>query len=367
MNSPAAVDAHFWKSRRVFITGHTGFKGSWLSIWLAFMGARVTGYSLEPPTSPSLFLDAGVADLLEGHVHGDIRDPDALGRAMAEAEPEVAVHMAAQPLVRESYHNPVATYETNVMGTVNFLRAVGQTPGVAAAINVTSDKCYENREWLWGYRENEPMGGHDPYSSSKGCSELVTTAWRESFFHESGPALASARAGNVIGGGDWAADRLIPDFVRALMQDKKLAIRNPLAVRPWQHVLEPLSGYLVLAQNLVAGGREFASGWNFGPEETDACTVGELVDMLCRAWGRGACHETDPGPHVKEASNLKLDCSKARALLGWRPVWSLERALKAVASWTRGWMEGADPAGLCREQIGEYLEETGPRPAGSAT
>lgn len=364
MISPIMVDVNFWKNRRVFITGHTGFKGSWLSIWLSAMGARVTGYALEPPTDPSLFDAAGVVGLLERHVLGDIRDLDALRQVMITAEPEVVVHMAAQPLVRQSYHDPVATYETNVMGTVNFLQAVRETPSVVAAINVTSDKCYRNQEWLWGYRENDPMGGHDPYSSSKGCSELITSAWRDSFFQKPGPFLSSVRAGNVIGGGDWAQDRLIPDFVRALIQNKKLAIRHPLAVRPWQHVLEPLSGYLILAQKMVAEGHDFASGWNFGPGEAEAYTVGELVEMLCRAWGRGAAYETDPGPHVKESSNLRLDCSKARALLGWRPIWNLERALEAVISWTRGWMEGADPAKLCLGQINEFLgevESTGKR------
>lgn len=349
------VDPSFWKGRRVFLTGHTGFKGSWLCLWLHEMGAEVTGYSLEPPTKPSLFESAGVGDLSRS-VTADVRDGAKLKEAMVAARPEVVLHMAAQPLVRESYKIPVETYDVNVMGTVHFLEAVRACPEVRAVVNVTTDKCYENREWVWGYRETEPMGGHDPYSNSKGCSELVTSSYRRSYFGDGGhaAAVASARAGNVIGGGDWAGDRLVPDFVRALLAGKKMVVRNPGAIRPWQHVLEPLSGYLMLAERLYWEGRAFAEGWNFGPEEADARPVRWIVETLCRMWGSGATFETDPGPHPHEANLLKLDISKAKARLEWRPVWSLEKALEKIVEWTRAYRDGGDLRAVCLRQIREY-------------
>ncbi len=349
----------FWKDRRVFLTGHTGFKGSWLALWLASMGARVHGYSLPPPTDPSLFALASVGELLAGHTIGDVRDGEKLRRAMADAGPEIVFHLAAQPLVRRSYEDPVETYSTNVMGTVSLFEAVRAVPSVRAVVNVTSDKCYENREWIWGYRENEAMGGYDPYSSSKGCSELVTAAYRRSFFDSGAPssrrvAAASARAGNVIGGGDFAADRLVPDCVRAPLSGTPVRIRNPRAVRPWQHVLEPLSGYLALGARLLEGGGEFAEGWNFGPAEEDARPVLWIVRRMCESWGRGASFEIDAGPHPHEAAYLRLDSAKARNRLGWIPRWGLEKAIDAVIEWTADHRDGKDVRARCLGQVREY-------------
>jgi CDP-glucose 4,6-dehydratase len=358
------IDGNFWHGKRVFVTGHTGFKGSWLSLWLHSLGAEVHGYALEPPTDPSLFDLAGVGELVHSTI-ADVRDLGALQAAMAAARPEIVIHMAAQPLVRDSYRIPVETYAVNVMGTVNLLDAVRGCPTVRAVVNVTTDKCYENREWAWGYRENEPMGGYDPYSSSKGCSELVTAAYRSSFFNaqqcngstpQHGAAVASARAGNVIGGGDWAADRLIPDCIRAILAGAPVAIRNPHAIRPWQHVLEPLSGYLLLAQRLCEQGPRYASGWNFGPADDDARPVGWIVERLCTAWGDGASFQLDGGEHPHEAHYLKLDCSKARAELGWRPRWSLEKALDLIVDWTRAYRDGNGLREVCLRQIEEYGE-----------
>ena len=283
------TSADFWRGKRVFLTGHTGFKGSWLSIWLHSLGAEVTGYALEPPTDPSLFSLAGVDGLLTSII-ADVRDLERLQAEMVHAAPEIVIHMAAQPLVRDSYKIPVETYATNVMGTVHLLEALRSCPALRAVVNVTTDKVYENREWLWGYREIEPMGGYDPYSNSKGCSELVTAAYRSSYFNpldysRHGVAVATARAGNVIGGGDWANDRLIPDVVRSILAGEPVQIRNPGAIRPWQHVLEPLSGYLTLAEHLFAGGARYAQGWNFGPAEEDARPVAWLVERLCSDWG----------------------------------------------------------------------------------
>ena len=348
------IDPEFWRGRRVFLTGHTGFKGGWLSLWLQDLGAVVTGFALAPDTTPDLFTAARVADGMTSLI-GDIRDADALREAMVEAAPDVVIHMAAQPLVRLSYRDPVGTYATNVMGTVHLLDAVRATPSVRAAVVVTTDKCYENREWVWGYREDEPMGGADPYSSSKGCAELVTTAYRRSFFAEpGGPAVASGRAGNVIGGGDWAEDRLIPDILRALDRGEVVRIRNPESTRPWQHVLEPLGGYLRLAQALVAEGQAVAEGWNFGPREEDAWPVRRIVERLAG----GSSHEhgwtMDEGPHPHEARYLKLDVSKARARLGWAPRWSLEDALDRILAWHRVWRDGGDPRAACLADIGAY-------------
>jgi CDP-glucose 4,6-dehydratase len=352
------INNSFWQGRKVFLTGHTGFKGSWLSLWLHDLGAQVTGYALEPPTSPSLFELARVAELLDS-VIADVRDIERLKSVMATAAPEVVIHMAAQPLVRDSYKIPVETYSINVMGTVHLLEAVRNCPSVRAVVNVTTDKVYENREWLWGYREEEPFGGYDPYSNSKGCSELVTAAFRSSYFNRAdygrhGVAIASARAGNVIGGGDWAVDRLVPDVIRAIMAGEKVQIRNPHAIRPWQHVLEPLSGYLVLAQRLYEEGPYFAEGWNFGPPDDDVQSVEWLVRTLCEKWGKDAGYFIDHGDHPHEANYLKLDCSKARARLGWRPRWDLEAAVDRIVSWSRQYVAGGDLRSECRQQILEY-------------
>lgn len=354
----STVTTAFWKGKKIFLTGHTGFKGSWLSLWLQSMGAQVVGYSLAPPTKPSLF---EVAEVGKGmtNINGDIRDLAKLQTSFAEHQPEVVIHMAAQALVRYSYIEPVETYLTNVMGTVNLLEAVRSTGSVKAVVNVTSDKCYENREWVWGYRENEAMGGYDPYSSSKGCAELVAAAYRTSYFHaekykEHGVALASVRAGNVIGGGDWADDRLIPDIMRAITQDKPVNIRNPHAIRPWQHVLEPLSGYLRLAQKLYEEGADYADGWNFGPNDEDAKPVQWIVDKLIKSWGEDASWVLDGGDHPHEAYYLKLDCSKAKARLDWQPIWHLEEALIAIIVWHRAYLEGKDMRALTLRQISTY-------------
>jgi CDP-glucose 4,6-dehydratase len=363
------VDPEFWRGRRVFLTGHTGFKGSWMAIWLQSLGAEVHGYALAPRTTPSLFEAARVADGMS-HAVGDIRDFDALRSALVGCQPEVVLHMAAQPLVRLSYAEPVETYATNVMGTVHLLEAVRLAGSVRAVVNVTTDKCYENREWVWGYREDEPMGGHDPYSNSKGCSELVTSAYRRSFLAGAGIALASARAGNVIGGGDWAADRLIPDILRAFERDTPVVIRNPQATRPWQHVLEPLSGYLVLAQALAGEqGSRFAEAWNFGPRDDDAQPVQWIVERMVARWGGSARWQVDAGEHLHEAHYLKLDISKACAGLAWTPRWNLAVALGRVVSWHRAWLARPSPQllrSLCLQQIHEYLESRNSHPAPEA-
>lgn len=346
---------HFFQRKKVFITGHTGFKGSWLCLWLQKLGAEVHGYALEPPTNPSLFELAKVSGLLRSHLIADVRDAAALAEAMRRAEPEIVIHMAAQPLVRDSYKIPVETYAVNVMGTVHLLEAVRGCPSVKAVVNVTTDKCYENREWPWGYRENEAMGGFDPYSSSKGCSELVTAAYRQSFFNsQQGAAVATARAGNVIGGGDWATDRLIPDCIGALLAGEPVRIRNPHAIRPWQHVLEPLGGYLTLAQRLYESGAEYAEGWNFGPADADAKPVEWIVRRMCEKWGNGARYEIDGGDHPHEAHYLKLDCSKARMRLGWQPRWNLEKTLHSIIDWVRIQNSAGDVGKCCLEQIASY-------------
>ena len=335
-----SVDPDFWRDRRVLVTGHTGFKGSWLSLWLQSLGARVTGFSSGVPTQPSLYELARVAEGMES-VSGDVRDADAIAKALADCEAEVVIHMAAQPLVRRSFAEPRATYETNVMGTVNLLEAVRLNEGVRAVVNVTSDKCYENREWEWSYRESEPMGGHDPYSSSKGAAELVTSAYRRSFFSDpDGPRLAAARAGNVIGGGDWGEDRLVPDVMRAALASETARVRNPNAIRPWQHVVNPLSGYLVLAQAIWESPTH-ARGWNFGPPEDEARPVGWLIERLAELWPERVRWTLDAGPHPHEANYLKLDSSLARSRLGWRPLVSLEMALAETAAWYRELEAGA--------------------------
>lgn len=344
------VDPGFWRGKRVFLTGHTGFKGSWLSLWLQSLGAELHGLALSPPTNPALFEQARVADGMKSNT-GDIRDYAVVLAAMRECRPDIVIHMAAQPLVRHSYQAPVETYATNVMGTVHVLEAARHIGGVRAIVNVTTDKCYENREWVWGYREDEPMGGHDPYSNSKGCSELVTSAYRRSYFQEADIALASARAGNVIGGGDWAVDRLVPDILGAIEQDRPVVIRNPLATRPWQHVLEPLSGYLMLAERLHEEGQAYAEGWNFGPNDEDARPVQWIVDRLVQAWGNGASWQLDDSRHPHEANYLKLDISKAKSRLGWQPRWHLQKALDQIVGWHRAWLGKEDVQAICLAQI----------------
>jgi CDP-glucose 4,6-dehydratase len=348
----------FWKDKEVLITGHTGFKGSWLSLWLQKLGANVLGYALSPPTQPSLFEVACVADGMTS-ITGDVRDLEHLQAVIAEHRPEVIIHMAAQPLVRYSYEDPLETYSTNIMGTVNMLEAVRHSESVRAVVCITSDKCYEDQEWLWGYRENEPMGGRDPYSSSKGCAELVISAYRNSYFpaeeyQRHGVALASARAGNVIGGGDWARDRLVPDIMKAVMANRPVVIRNPQAIRPWQHVLEPLNGYLCLAEQLEVCGPEFAQGWNFGPNDEDARPVSWVVEHLTNLWGENARWELDSAQSSPEATYLKLDCSKAKGLLGWSPKLSLPTALEWIVEWYRGYQQNQNMRQLTEVQIARH-------------
>jgi CDP-glucose 4,6-dehydratase len=351
------VDSDFWKGKKVFLTGHTGFKGSWLTLWLHQLGAVVTGYALQSPTEPSLFEDANIVDLLLQNILGDIRDGALLTRKMQKAAPEIVIHMAAQSLVRESYIDPVETYAANVMGTVNVLEAARNTYSVKAILNITTDKCYENREWVWGYRENEPMGGHDPYSSSKGCAELVSLAYRRSFLQPAGIALATARAGNVIGGGDWAKDRIVPDAMRAFMNRKILKVRNPLSTRPWQHVLEPLTGYLMLCQQLIEHPESFSDAWNFGPNDADAQPVSRLADIMTKNWGQGAGWQLDAGAHPHEANYLKLDCSKAKSHLKWRPIWNLSRALEETVQWYKARHNRIDMNEFSIQQIASYQKE----------
>lgn len=356
------IDKHFWADKKVFITGHTGFKGSWLCLWLSSLGANVTGYALEAPTSPSMYSLCNIDSMITSII-ADIRDKEKIRQALMDAEPDIVIHMAAQPLVRDAYRIPIETYEINVMGTANVLEgvryAIGHGKKIKAFINVTTDKCYENKEWAWGYRENDRLGGYDPYSNSKACSELVTASYRDSFFNlneysSHGIGIATARAGNVIGGGDWAFDRLIPDCVRALLNGEVIKIRNPHAIRPWQHVLEPLSGYLLLAERLYTSGDKYSGSWNFGPADTDAQPVEWIVKELCKMWDDAAKYEIDLGRNPHEATYLKLDCSKAKMQLGWSPKWQLGKALDMIIQWTRKYKENQNLMEECLRQIKEF-------------
>ncbi len=356
------IDSRFWSGKRVLITGHTGFKGGWLSLWLQAHGAVLSGYSSGVPTDPSLF---EVAHVEEGMVsiRGDVRDLEHLKAVIVEHKPEIVIHMAAQSIVRASYEDPIGTYNTNIMGTANVLEAVHRSDSVRVLLVITSDKCYENQDWVWAYRETDPMGGHDPYSSSKGCAELVTSAYIRSFFSENQSRnqsrhepvfVASARAGNVIGGGDWAKDRLVPDIMRAILRRQSVAIRYPQAVRPWQHVLEPLRGYLVLAQKLWHRGADFVGAWNFGPDEQDARPVSEVTEALADLWGDGATWKTDSMKHPYEANYLKLDCSKARSLLKWYPRLNIEQSLRWIVEWYRAYSRGEEMRKVTQDQIARY-------------
>jgi CDP-glucose 4,6-dehydratase len=343
----------FWHGRKVLMTGHTGFKGSWLSLWLQSMGAELCGIALQPPTTPSLFEVAKVAHGMSSCI-ADIRDLSKIVGLVKDFRPEVIIHMAAQPLVRLSYQQPIDTYSTNIMGTLHVLEAARHADSVRAVVNVTTDKCYENREWVWGYREDEAMGGHDPYSSSKGCAELVSNAYRKSFFNKEEIYMATARAGNVIGGGDWAMDRLVPDILSALERGKSAQIRNPDSIRPWQHVLEPLSGYLLLAEKLYEDGQVFAEAWNFGPPNEDARSVRYIVEQLCILWGQNAKWLIQSGENPHEANYLKLDISKAKQSLNWAPRWSLDRALIQIIDWHQAWRGGQNMHAFCINQINQY-------------
>ena len=351
----ASVNSEFWKNKSVFLTGHTGFKGGWLALWLSSMGAKVTGYALAPNTTPNLFDMLAIDSLIEQSHIADIRDLATLQKAMSEAKPDIVIHMAAQPLVRYSYANPVETYATNVMGTVHILESTRTIESVRATVVVTTDKCYENRERGAGYREDEAMGGFDPYSSSKGCAELVSSAYRQSYFSKSANHLASARAGNVIGGGDWSEDRLIPDAIKAFESGNTLMIRNPLATRPWQHVLEPLSGYLILAQSLFQDGEKFSSAWNFGPKDADNRSVQEVISTLCQQWGPDAKWQQDSSSQPHEAGLLKLDCSKASKQLRWEPKWNLETAIEKIIQWHKAYLAKENMQVITLNQIDQYI------------
>jgi len=349
----------FWRNKKVFITGHTGFKGSWLSLWLQQLGAYVIGFSLESPSEPNLFTVANVARGMQ-NIHGDIRNFALLQQTLNTHHPDIVFHMAAQSLVQHSYEYPIETYATNVMGTANLFEAARHCPSVKVIVNVTSDKCYENKEWDWGYREHEPMGGYDPYSSSKACAELITTAYRQSFLNpqtvdQHGKALASVRAGNVIGGGDWAKNRLIPDIIRAFIANESVLIRNPKAIRPWQHVLEPLAGYLLLAEKLWQHPAKFSEAWNFGPHEQDIQPVQFIADRLTQRWGNGAHWIQDKNTFAHEAQTLKLDIAKAKNRLAWTPRMNLEKALDYVADWYRAWQQQQDMRKFTLTQIEQYI------------
>ena len=349
------MNSSFWKNKKVFLTGHTGFKGSWMSLWLLKSGAELTGYSLGLPTKPSLFTDLQIEKEMNS-IFSDVRDLDKLKSAVINARPDIVIHMAAQPLVRYSYHNPVETYSTNVMGTVHLFESARACENTKVIVNVTSDKCYENQERLAGYKENEPMGGYDPYSNSKGCSELITSSYRNSFFKNEKKLLASGRAGNVIGGGDWASDRLVPDIIRSVLNNKTLEIRNPRATRPWQHVLEPVGGYLHLAQKLFTSGDEsLAEGFNFGPENNDHCDVEFIIKNMNTHWDdkiKFQIIQSEANPH--EAHYLSLDCSKAKSKLGWKPKWNVNTALAKTVDWVKAYQSSSSQREICLKQISDY-------------
>jgi CDP-glucose 4,6-dehydratase len=353
------IDQGFWQGKRVFLTGHTGFKGSWLSLWLSLLGAKVKGYALSPPTSPSLFNEAEVGKVINSQI-GDIRDQKMLHESMTTFNPDILIHMAAQPLVRYSYEAPIETYETNVIGTAKVLEVARSCTNLKAILNITTDKCYENDERSEGYKENSPMGGHDPYSSSKGCAELVASAYSRSFLQEQGVGLASVRAGNVIGGGDWADDRLIPDILRSFEKNKPVVIRNPKATRPWQHVLEPLSGYLVLAQKLYENQEDYTEGWNFGPNEKDVRPVDWILDKMIVKWPN-ASWELDQNSNPHEAGFLKLDISKAESKLGWKPVWDLGQTLDKIIDWHQSWLNKEDMSVICIKEIAQFTQDMNAR------
>ena len=360
-NSSSDQTPFSWQGRKVFLTGHTGFKGGWLALWLTQLGATVRGYALDPCTNPNLFTVARIGSVVED-IRGDIRDPTMLDRSMREFAPEVVFHLAAQPLVRYSYQDPIGTLETNVIGTARVLDAVRRTPSVAAVVCVTTDKCYENKEWIWPYRETDPLGGYDPYSSSKACAEIVSAAFRQSYFpvdklgHPDGHgvAIATARAGNVIGGGDWSSDRLLPDLVLGFLSGQPVNIRRPHAIRPWQHVLEPLHGYILLAEQLLTHNPRFATAYNFGPSESDARPVSWIADQMAAFWGNGASWKIDDAPSPHEAGYLKLDSSRARADLGWAPQLRLQQALELLVAWYRAWHVGEDMHAYTLNQIQQY-------------
>lgn len=355
----AGICPEFWRKKKVLVTGHTGFKGSWLCLWLVRLGAHVTGVALPPPTKPSLFKVAGVDTLLDKSVMLDIRDRARLIRVVRQVRPQVIIHMAAQPLVRTSYLDPIGTYETNVIGTANILASVRAASTVRVLLNVTTDKCYENIERTKGYVESDPLGGYDPYSSSKACSELVTAAYRRSYFNPAeysrhGVAIATARAGNVIGGGDWAQDRLIPDCIRSFMKDKDIVLRHPSAVRPWQHVLDPLYGYLMLCERLFNDGMNFSSAWNFGSQSRDVLTVRQVADMACALWGGRSRVKIATGKHPHEARLLMLNIAKVRKVLGWTPRLSARTALQLTVDWYKQWGRGQDMHRISMQQICDF-------------
>jgi len=349
------IDKVFWQGKRVFLTGHTGFKGSWLSLWLASLGAEVKGYALNPPTSPSLFNEAKVSSIIDSQI-GDIRDQNTLHESMVEFDPDILIHMAAQPLVRYSYEAPIETYEVNVIGTAKVLEVARSCPNLKAIVNITTDKCYENDGRSEGYKEDDPMGGYDPYSSSKGCAELVTSAYRRSFLQEQGVGLASVRAGNVIGGGDWADDRLIPDILRSFEKSEPVVIRNPKSTRPWQHVLEPLSGYLVLAQKIYNDQNKYSEGWNFGPNEQDVKPVDWILNRMIGKWPNSSW-ELDSSSNPHEANFLKLDISKSEFKLGWKPVWELSHTLEKIIDWHQAWLNKEDMQTVCLSEIEAYMTD----------
>ena len=351
----ATIDKEFWKGKRVFLTGHTGFKGSWLSLWLASLGAEIRGYALSPPTLPSLFNEAKIDSIIDSQI-SDIRDQDTLHKSMTEFNPDILIHMAAQPLVRYSYEAPIETYEVNVIGTAKVLEVARCCPNLKSIVNVTTDKCYENDDRSEGYKEDDSMGGYDPYSSSKGCAELVTSAYRRSFMQEQGIGLASVRAGNVIGGGDWADDRLIPDILRSFEKNKPVVIRNPKATRPWQHVLESLSGYLILTEKLYKNQKEYAEGWNFGPNEQDVKPVDWILDRMIAKWPNTSW-QLDQNSNPHEAGFLKLDITKAESRLNWKPVWELSHTLEKIVDWHQAWLNREDMQVVCFTEIKEYMRD----------